>query len=175
MTLDGIKPGQKVQGTLPIDATATTRPPKHIGVLELFVDGRIVARFLPGRSPQLDTTKLPDGYHELRIVAVNADAIQSRGRLILPIVVNNLGRQLELAASPSANVEATDTIRIKARQPGATSIVIRQNRREVARLEGDEGEAEVLAATLGRGPVVLQAESEGSEPALSRPIRLEIH
>ena len=89
---------------------------------------------------------------------------QSRGRLVLPIVVNNYGRQLELAASPSANVGATDTIRIKARQPGATAIVVRQNRRQVARLEGDEGEADVLAATLGAGRSSCKPKARGRNP-----------
>ena len=84
----------------------------RVGSLELFVDGRLVARFRAGQAPQLDTTKLPDGYHELRIVAVNADAIESRGRLILPIVVNNRGGKVEFSASPRTGVAATDKVQI---------------------------------------------------------------
>ena len=47
VTVEGIKPGQEVKGTLPIEATAMTRPPERVGDLELFVDGRLVARFVP--------------------------------------------------------------------------------------------------------------------------------
>jgi hypothetical protein len=173
VAVEGIQAGQEVKGTLTIKATTTTVPLQRVGALELFVDGRLVARFTPGRAPQLDTTKLADGCHELRVVAVNADPIEARGRLILPIVVNNHGRKLDLTASRQS-LAATDMVQIKARQAGATSIVVRQNRREVARFQGSQGEAEVLAATLGRGPVTLQAESEGPEPALSQPLRLEI-
>lgn len=169
----GIKAGQTVSGMLAIDATATTVPLRRVGKMELYVDGRLVARFEPGRAAQLDTAKLLDGYHELRVVAVSADAIETRGRLILPVIVNNHAQSLELTVSNAA-VAATETVQIKARQPGATSIVVRQNRREVARFEGDAGEASVLAATLGRGPVMLQAESLGAQPALSQPIWLEI-
>jgi hypothetical protein len=171
--LEGLEPGQEVKGMLTIKANATTGPLQKVGVLELFIDGRLVARFAPGSAPQLDTTKLPDGYHELRVVAVNADAIASRGRQVVPIVVNNHGRKVALTASaPSA--ETTEMITIAAEQAGATAIVVRQNRREVARFTGSKGEAKVLAASLGRGPVVLQAESEGPTPALSPPLRLEI-
>ena len=106
-------------------------------------------------------------------MAINADAIETRGRQILPIVVNNHGRKLELAALEKV-VAATDVVNITARQPGATAIVVRQNRREVARFQGGEGEASVSAATFGRGPVVLQAESEGPEATLSQPLTLEI-
>jgi hypothetical protein len=173
VAVDGIKPGQEVKGTITIKATTTPALMMRVGSLELFVDGRLVARFPPDRAPQLDTSKLPDGYHELRIVAVNADAIETRGRQILPIIVNNHGSKVELTAS-TPSLTATDMVRITARQEGATSIVVRQNRREVARFQGSQGEAEVLAATLGRGPVILQAESTGPEPALSQPLSLEI-
>jgi hypothetical protein len=173
VSVEGIKAGHEVTGSLAVKATATTMPLQRVGTFELYVDGRLVARFAPGREPQLDTAKLPDGHHELRIVAVNADAIETRGRLILPIVVNNHGHRLELTVSPQL-VAATDKVRITARQAGATSIVVRQNRREVARFQGATGEVEVLAATFGRGPVILQAESAGPEAALSPPLRLEI-
>jgi uncharacterized protein (TIGR03790 family) len=174
VAVEGIKPGQEVKGMLTIKATATTTPPRHVGSMELFIDGRLVARYAPGSAPQLDTTKLPDGHHELRVVAVNGDAIESQGRQILPIVVSNHARKVELTASTQSPV-ATDMVRITASQTGATSIIVRQNRREVARFAGEKGEANVLAATLGRGPVILQAETEGAEPALSPPLKLEIH
>jgi hypothetical protein len=169
----GFKPGQEVKGTITFTVAAAVKPPKQIGAIELFLDGRLVARFAPGREPQLDTTKLPDGYHEFRIVAVNSDAIESRGRQILPLVINNHGAKVELAVENN-KAAATDMVHITARQAGATSIVVRQNRREVARFTGSEGEADVLAATFGRGPVILQAESAGPAPAFSPPLALEI-
>jgi uncharacterized protein (TIGR03790 family) len=173
--VEGIKPGQTVKGTLTIKAVASTVPLMRIGSLELFVDGRIVARFAPGQSPQLDTTKLPDGYHELRVVAVNSDAIESRGRVVLPIIVDNRGGSVELSASPQAGVTATDVVKFSVRQPGATSIAIRQNGRQIAQIKGEAGDASVLAATLGRGPVMLTAESQGPNPAISEPLRIEIN
>jgi hypothetical protein len=173
VSIEGLQAGAEVKGEISFKVNTTVKPPKQVGAVELFLDGRLVARFAPGRSPQLDTTKLPDGYHEFRLVAVNSDPIESRGRLILPLVINNHGRKLELT-STSPTAKATEMIHISAKQAGAKSIVVRQNRREIARFEGGEGEADVLAATLGRGPVILQAESSGEGPAFSEPLRLEI-
>jgi hypothetical protein len=173
--VEDIKPGQTVKGTLTIKAVATTVPLMRVGSLELFVDGRIVARVAPGQAPQLDTTKLPDGFHELRVVAVNSDAIESRGRVVLPIIVDNRGGRVELSASPLAGITATDVVKLSVRQPGATSIVIRQNGRQIAQIKGEAGDASVLAATFGRGPVTLTAESQGPIPAVSRPLRIEIN
>jgi hypothetical protein len=158
---------------LTIKPVANAGPLRKVGALELFVDGRLIARFPPATAPQINTAQLSDGYHELRIVAINGDAIESRGRTILPIVVNNHGRKLELKTS-APTYSATEMVHIEAAQTGAETIVVRQNGREVARFQGGKGEADVLAATLGRGPVVLQAESEGAEPARSAPLRLEI-
>lgn len=173
VAVEGLQPGQEVKGSITFKFKTSVMPPKQVGALELFLDGRLMARFAPDRTPQLDTTKLPDGYHEFRFVAVNADAIQSRGRLILPLVINNHRQKLELTAA-KAQVSATDTVQLTVRQSGATSIVVRQNQQEIARIAGSEGQATVPAANLGRGPVCLQAESIGPHPALSPPLVLEI-
>jgi uncharacterized protein (TIGR03790 family) len=174
VAVEGIKPGQEVKGMLTIQATAVAPPPEQIGFFDLFVDGRLTARFRPGRTPQLDTSKLVDGYHELRIVAVIASKIQTRGRIILPIVVNNHGQKLVLSVSPTFTASATDMVKISAQQAGATAITVQQNGRKVGRIEGESGQLEVLAATFGRGPVALLAQSEGPQPAVSSPVFLEI-
>src|SRR5690606_31712203 len=128
--------------------------------LELYIDGRMIARYEPDRAPSLDTTKLPDGYHEFRVVATNSDTIESRGGAILPLLVNNRGQKLQLTTTNS-KVAATGTVRLTIRQPGATSVIVRQNGREVAQIQGSEGQVEVPASTLGSGPVTLVAESSG--------------
>lgn len=174
VTIEGIEPGQTVQGNLTISAKLETAPSRRVAMLEMFVDGRMVARYPPEHAPALDTTKLPDGYHELRVVAVAADAIETRGRAIVPIRVNNHGQEIEFTVEPRSGIVATEKVRISARQPGATAIVVRHNRREVARFKGDAGEVELLAATLGSGPVTLQAASEGPQQAVSRPVQIEI-
>jgi uncharacterized protein (TIGR03790 family) len=173
VSVSGLAAGQEVKGSIKLAAKAFVKPPKQVAAFDLFVDGRLVARFTPDRAPLLDTTKLSDGYHELRFVAVTSDAIETRGRLILPLVINNHGQKLELHAA-STRVAATGTVRVTVRQPGATAIVIRQNHQEIARITGESGEAQVPAATLGSGPVRLQAESSGPQPARSEPLELEI-
>jgi uncharacterized protein (TIGR03790 family) len=174
VTLLGVKPGGEVKGNFVVQPLVNAAAEHHVGSLELYTDGRVVARFPTGQSLELDTTKLADGYHELRVVAIDADPIETQGRAIVPIFVNNHGDKLEFSVSPRPQVVVTDKLRISVRQPGATSIVVRQNRREVARVAGESGEVEVLAQTLGRGPVVLSAISEGEHAAISSPISLDI-
>ena len=174
VTLLGIKANDEVKGNFSVRPQVNAAPGHRIGSLELFTDGRVVARFTPGSALDLDTTKLVDGYHELRVVAIDADPIETQCRQILPIYVNNRGGSVEFSVSPRSHVATTDKLRFSVRQPGATNIVIVQNGREIARFQGESGEAEVAAETLGRGPVVLQAQSEGDKPAVSAPLRLDI-
>ncbi|MCI0492138.1 MAG: TIGR03790 family protein [Planctomycetes bacterium] len=168
--LPGIAPGQLVTGSLPIAPKASA----GVGLLELFVDGRVVARMLPGKTISLDTTKLPDGYHELRVVGTKASAIETQGRVIVPITVGNHEGTLEFKVTPETRVSSLDKLRCTVRQPGASAIIIRQNDRELARIDGAEGEAEIAAVKPGRGPVVLQAFSEGEVPAVSAPVSIEV-
>jgi hypothetical protein len=174
VTLLGAKSGMEVKGNFTMQPLVNAAPGHRIGSLELFTDGRVVARFSTGKTLDLDTTKLADGYHELRIVAIDADPIETQCRIILPIFVNNHDDKLEFSVSPNSQVASSDKLRISVRQAGATAIAIRQNRREVARVKGESGDAEVLAEALGRGPVALDAVSEGDHPAVSAPIWLDI-
>jgi uncharacterized protein (TIGR03790 family) len=174
VALLGLKSGDEVKGKFTIQPLVNSAPGHHVGSLELFTDGRVVARFAPGKPVELDTTDIADGYHELRVVAVDDDPIETQCRVVLPIFVNNHDQKIEFSVSPRSQVAITDKLQISLRQPGATALVVRQNRREVARVTGESGEVEILAETLGRGPVELQAESEGEHPVVSAPIRFDI-
>jgi hypothetical protein len=66
-------------------------------------------------------------------------------------------------------------LKVQVRQPGATAIAIRQNSRELGRVKGESGELEIPAATLGRGPIVLQAFSEGAAAAASAPVQIQVN
>jgi hypothetical protein len=123
----------------------------------------------------LDTTKLSDGFHELRVVGIRADSIETQGRQIVPLVVQNQGAPVELQVAPQPGVSHGGKLKVRVRQPGATSIAIRQNSREVARVQGESGEVEIVAATLGHGPVTLQAFSAGSAATVSSPVRITIN
>jgi len=174
VTLPGIEAGQEVRGALEIRPAGTTAGGHRIGMYEIFVDGRLVARIAPGQSLSLDTTKLSDGYHEIRAVGVHAGSVESQGRAVVRIMVKNHDAALEFSALPAARVAQSGTLVAKVRQAGAKAIQIRQNSRVVGRVQGEAGEAEISAATLGRGPTTLQAVSEGPVPVVSPPVRIVV-
>lgn len=170
--VDGIIAGQSVKGTLSVKPAAApgSRP---ISFAEIFIDGRLVAGSPPGNTLDIDTTKLADGYHEMRVVGTAADAIETRGRIILPLTVRNTEATLECKVTPERSTIGSK-IRVELRQPGATAIAVWQNNRELGRVKGDAGSVEISAAALGRGATTLQALSEGKVAVASAPIRVHV-
>jgi uncharacterized protein (TIGR03790 family) len=173
MTVNGVNPNQVVRGSLTVSAAAATGG-QPIRMVDLFVDGKLTARTAPGKTLTLDTTKLPDGYHELRFVGTAATAVETQGRAIVPVVVNNRDAKVELSVATGKESAISGTVRLSVRQTGAMGIAIRQNSREVGRVKGEAGDVEIPAATLGRGPVILQAFSEGESAAVSAPANVTI-
>lgn len=166
--VDGVKPGDTVKGSISI----TPLGPQNIGAYELFVDGRLTAGGQPGTPFRLDTTKLPDGYHELRVVGSRADAIETQGRSIVPVTVNNHESAIEIKLTSPSRIAQLGKLKLNVRQAGATAISVRQNSRELARVQAESGEVEVAGTALGRGPATLQAFSEGKAAAVSAPVRV---
>lgn len=170
VSVEGVTAGQTVKGTIAIKPQAApgSRP---ISGVEVFIDGRLVAGNAPENTLEVDTTKLADGYHELRVVGITADAIETRGRIIVPFTVRNHDAALDIKVEPFP-AKMNQKIRVEVRQPGAKAIVVQQNNREVGRVQGEAGTVEVSATTLGRGPSFLQAISEGPAPVASVPMKV---
>jgi uncharacterized protein (TIGR03790 family) len=175
VAVQGISDPKNVSGTLSLVPSQAAGGGQPVGTFELFVDGRLVASTPPGKTLMLDTTKLPDGFHELRLVGIRADSIETQGRQIVPLAVRNERAPVELQVAPQPGVSHAGKLRMRVRQPGATSIAIRQNSREVGRVQGESGEVEITAAMLGHGPVTLQAFSEGPEATVSSPVRISVN
>jgi hypothetical protein len=174
VTAAKLEPGQAVRGALSIAPSGSGGGSRTIAAYELFVDGRLVARGRPGQTFSVNTPKLADGYHELRLVGTASSAIETQGRRILPIMVKNKEVELKLEIRPQGTVPQGGKLSVSVNQPSARAIAIRQNSREVARVQGGVGEAEIQALTLGRGPTTLQAFSEGDSPAISPPVRVRV-
>jgi hypothetical protein len=176
VTVDGIRPDQEVSGEVQLSPGGLAAPSRRLGFFDLLIDGRLISRTTAGQKQNLsiNAAELSDGYHELRMIGTNADAVETQGRIVVPFQVNRGAPEIELEVRPAGDVSRSTKLRVRAKQPTATSIVIRQNSREVGRIEGSEGEVEIEAAGLGRGPTTLQAVSEGPAPAASQPVALAV-
>ena len=87
-------------------------------ISHLFTVGRAAA----GSPLELDTTRLVDGFHELTVVAIGSDKIESQGRRAIGVRVDNHQRQVTLTtAEPKSAYGRTLKLELKASE-GATQI-----------------------------------------------------
>ena len=120
-----------------------------------------MAKCKPGGTLALDTTRLADGHHELRVVAVGPAPIESQGRRIIPIRLDNHGRTIEASLASKGPLRPDMPVIIDARSPGSIGIIAIQGSRIVGRIAGQEGRIEIPANTLGAGPVQLRVAGLG--------------
>jgi hypothetical protein len=158
----GVTARFKVKGALKLEPSASTGSGKEVDHFELFVNGSRAGMCKPGGTLNLDTSLLPDGYHELRVVAVEAGLIQSQGRLILPVIIDNYGRKIEVKIVSQGTIRPDNPLVLQIDSPGSVGISVVQNSRIVARLTGEKGEMKIEAEQLGAGPVRLQTVGLGA-------------
>ncbi len=97
--LEGLSSDNKYQG----DVTLTPRPvvdedsqSPRIAFYEFFLNGVMRGRIAASQAINIPTASLPDGFHEMRVVAVADHPLQWRTSVIVPMVVENHGHHIEL-------------------------------------------------------------------------------
>lgn len=174
-SVQGLEAGDKVQGQVEL-SFEWDQTDLSIAGFEMYLDGLLLLRSQLREKMVFDTTDLSDGYHELRIVAIANNPIQTTQRVILPFQVDNQGEQIILQASRADNLE-TDTLTFTATGNFGDSIELIHNSRSLAKKIGQSGEFRVPAKLLGRGPVQVTAigiEEDSKKVVSSMPIFLTI-
>ena len=179
VTLEGAAAGATVRGQVILRAKVKADPAVAIGHSELFVDGRRVAIAGPDGTMGIDTTKMPDGYHELCAVAVADGLIETQGQAIVPVTVENHRRRLSVDAPPDRNVRWGEKVKLWAKLTDASAIHFAHNFRMLATIQGAEGEVGIDSRRLGLGPVQLQVvgivgDAKTGERVVGAPIDLTV-
>ncbi len=174
VNVTGLNPDQKISGDTVIKIDVSESP-VAVAAMEMYVDGVLVLRSQVRDRVRFDTANIPDGYHELRIVVVSSDSIQTTGNAIIPFQVDNQGNYTELSTENRDYLE-TDEITFVAKSNYGDSIELLQNMRSIAKKIGRNAEFKIPAKLLGRGPVKLEAIalSESGKGVSSMPLELNI-
>lgn len=176
VTVAGIRPGESVKGVIELTPSAVVAL-GQVDTFELYVDELRRSRCGPGGTLRFDTAQLADGWHELRVVAIESSPIRSQGRAIIPFCVDHRGRQLTLRNRPPEKVKAGEPLELAIEAPGTTGIVVLHNGQLAARINGAEGTCRIDTGPLGKGPITLRPIGIGAAPAdylWGRPIELLI-
>ena len=95
IVIAGLSAGETVSGKRTMTATVS---PASVDRIEWLLDGHRMAITTPSDRITLDCDTLPDGFHELRAVAVNSGPIETQGRAIVPFTVGAHGRACQIVA-----------------------------------------------------------------------------
>jgi hypothetical protein len=178
VSLSGVTPGATVKGKLTLKPAAAFPREAKVDHFELFVDDLRLAGCGPEGTIDLDTARLADGQHELRVVAFQSGPIRSQGRKIVPVIIANHGRTIEAAISPSGTVALSQRLTVTAKSPGAMGIAVMHNSHLLGKINGPSGQVQINAAVLGAGPVRLRVVGLGNGTPLTytwaAPIELTI-
>jgi hypothetical protein len=172
--IGGVQAGDKVSGTVTLKPEARFPKEAQVARFILFVDGRRCGSSVPGEDLVWNSATECDGHHELRVVAIAAGPIETQGRAIVPVTVDNQGKTAILATRPERNVRWGDVLQVAAKAPGAKQIHVLNNGRALGTIQGAEGQLKVDPRTLGLGPVSLHAIALFGDGALERVLPLPV-
>ena len=93
---------------------------------------------------------------ELRVVAIEASLIETQGRAIFNVTIDNRGQRVAFAAA-TKTPRWGEMLKLRAKAPGMSRIFVVHNTNVLGQIDGAEGELSVDPRLLGLGPVRLQA------------------
>ncbi len=170
----GIAEGTFVRGTIEMTPTAKSPSGRTVATFELYVDGERKKRCVPGGKMTLDTTKLADGYHELRVVATDSSPLEGQGRWVGQIAVKNGRDAVELRLDDRLPSDKDNQLRLKVASTAGDKFSVIHNGREIGTVAGGSGSLLIDTTKLGSGPVTLFAQSSGDSALRSPPLEVQI-
>jgi len=181
--------GSTVTGTIALNATAAPTNGKTLEpLLDLYVDGRRVAiesasepiqATRTANGFQIVTTTMPDGWHDLRVVAYNADTVRTQNEAKLTLVVsNNSGQSLTLSGPATMDPDGSANFTIA--QTGLNDLVsltLEANGQTLATLPSGGGTVNIagsLAPLDGSWTLFAVATRTNGQAIYSAPISVAI-
>lgn len=171
VSVTGVSDGEMVRDTVTITPTASLSQ-GAVSSFEMFVDGIGVQKCLPGKQINWDTTKLADGYHEVRIVVMDNTPIETQGRWISSVIIKNGLEAVQLSLDQSSLPSSAKSLKLQVTATNGLPTAVLCNGVELAKVATGNGSVEVEKSRLGNGPVTLIAVAEGSPGLRSRPLRV---
>lgn len=169
VVLEDIVPGQRLSGTIKIKPSQKVGKAKHF---DIFIDGKRIARRPITEEFSIDTERLPDGYHELRVVTTDITPMETQSHWIGEIIVKNGLDALQLSTDTTVLSQSMMALNLNVASSAKETVTILHNGRKLATVERGSGSTLIPVDKLGKGPVTLVAVMDGETRLQSRPLRV---
>jgi len=173
----GTLPTGAVSGNVSFIPTATTaHPSATIATVEVYINGILRSSGPFGDVQFVRTTFLDDGWHEIRIVAIDSTLVGAQGEWVGDLFTDNNGKVIT-ASTPAANIDRSGLIQIAtdANDPNVTETRLLHNDRVVAAIPGT-GNIETRGEIVGAGPARVRIEMDFADGTTARfmPFTVEV-
>lgn len=175
--VQGIRDEGQISGTTTITPSATFPDHRVASKYQLFVDGKRHAEIAPGESFSLNAKGLADGFHRLRVVAIDDTPMEVQGFWAGNVLVKNGHDAMQLSTStPRISLAETLELRVMSTAKDRPTVIM-QNGRRLATIPSGQETASIKAAALGKGVVQLQAVQEVNGRAVlhARTLDIEVY
>lgn len=169
-------PGGQVSGTITLTPTGVS----GIGNLlrfDLLVNGKLHSSVTPGGQFSLDTTALPDGWNEIRVLAFDDTTVRNVGRWVGSLNINNNNRTVAVTPSTTTgNLTTLFEFSLSATGGNVIETQLVQNGRVVAAASQISTVLSVFGRTLGAGVTRVHARVifDDGYIVVSPPLQLNI-
>ncbi|RMF84434.1 MAG: hypothetical protein D6744_03120 [Planctomycetota bacterium] len=171
-------PTGTVSGTITLTPSATTsHPTGAIDHYELLVDGVLVDTVAFGGQFNLDTAAFGDGWHDLRVLAVDDTLAASSGRWVGSFESSNHGHAITISPTiTSGDLATAFTFAVTASGPDIQEVRLIHNGRVIDASASLSPTLSAYGSTLGAGPARVQAEAllSGGRRVRTAPVVLDI-
>jgi hypothetical protein len=175
VSVAGVTEGTIIKDKVQITPTAKYPDRRAASRFELYVDGLRKDAIGAGKKFDLATATLADGWHELRVVAIDNTPIAVQGAWIGLVQVKNGRDAVQLSAPESSRVALSGTLNLQVTSTSKEEAAVFHNNRRLGVVAGGSGKLAVNAAQLGRGRIELYVR-QPSKPALrSKPLSIEVY
>jgi hypothetical protein len=173
VSVEGAAEGAQLKGDVTLKPAAKYPDGRSASRFELYVNGIRRQSIKLGETFLLHTSGMSDGFHELRVIAIDNTPIAVQGSWIATVQVKNGREAIQLSIEPGA-VKLGDTIAVQVTTTRNEDAVIFQNGRRLGAVSGGNGKLSIDTKMLGAGRVQLWAQQPGEPPLRSRPLTIEI-
>jgi uncharacterized protein (TIGR03790 family) len=169
--------GTTLKGLVRLRPGIRVVPGHPIERLELWVNGQRISGAGPGNALEIDTRALADGFHDLRVVAIEAGAIETRSYARRTVFIGNRGLGVALEPYPES-VGLDESLVLKGSAGGARRVRVEQAGRTVgvAKVVNGAWRAVLDTALLGIGMQRLTVVAEWPDgwQARSEPVTFAV-
>jgi hypothetical protein len=175
VSVEGVTASEPLSGDATITPAAKYPDGRQASRFELYVNGVRVESIGPGGKFTLATKGLADGWHHVRIVAIDNTPVAVQGAWREMVQVKNGADAVELIVAEPKRFSVAGAATVEVASVRTGTVEVKHNGRVVARVSDGKGRVDIDAGLLGKGRVELYAEQAGTPPLRSRPATVEIY